>query len=128
MIFGKLLRWCLCIVYYKSNEFVVFNQSVEFGCCRFYLNKMFLLVFVCYYVTLVGCLLNVFLKEFRGIFIQMYYLIFLYKSIYIIFQCIFTYYDHGSTFIRFRYFVPVEFLFFNYIGGLYVVYCVYLAQ
>ena len=87
----------------------MFNQSAESGCCRFYLYKMFLLVFVYYYVTLVDCLLNVFFKGSRGVVIQRYYLIFLYESIDFMFLCIFMYYDHGSTFICFRYFVPMEF-------------------
>ena len=96
----ELLGPQICRVY-------VFNQDVEFGCCRFYLYKKFLLVFVCFYVILVYCLLNVFLKGFRGIFIQMYYLIFFYKCIDFMFRCIFIYCDHGSTFICFRYFLPV---------------------
>jgi hypothetical protein len=66
----KLIRWCLFIVYYRSNRFVVFecfNHGSEIGCCRFYLYNMSVLVVVYYHVTLVDCLLDVFLKGFRGI-------------------------------------------------------------
>jgi len=74
-----------------------------------------LLVFIYYYVTLVDCLLNVLLKGFRGICIQRYYLIFFYENVDFMFRYIFMYYDHGSKFICFRYFVPVEFLFIKII-------------
>jgi len=42
--------------------FLGLDQGVEFGCYKFYLYKMFVLVLFCCCVSLVNCLLNMFLE------------------------------------------------------------------
>ena len=54
-MFGKLLRWCLCILYYQSNEFVVFVclikalilVAVGFICIRSFVAFCLLLCYTC---------------------------------------------------------------------------------
>jgi len=54
----KPVRWCLYIIYNRSDRFIFFtclDQGVEFGCYRFYLYQMFVLVLVYYCFIFVNC-------------------------------------------------------------------------
>jgi hypothetical protein len=70
-MFGKVIRWCLYIIFYQSDRFIFFmclDQGVDFGCYKFYLYQMFVLVLVYYCVTFVNFLLNRFLEWYCGIY------------------------------------------------------------
>ena len=80
LVYYLLLAWWVYLLYVFWSRcwvlvpWVLFAPNIFVG-------------FVCYCVTCVHNLLNMFLKLFCGIFIRMYYFIYWYKGINLLFQC-----------------------------------------